>query len=339
MFRSGQCIRWVFENERGETVGRAAAFYDRRIWKEGEPKIGGMGFFESVDDQQVANFIFQTCENWLISEGCEGMDGVINFGDRDKNWGILVEGFDKTPNYGMPYTPAYYPRLFEAYGFKTYFYQLTFHRSVAAPLSEKMQEKYERVMRDPSIRFCHYEPAESEKFIKAFHQIYNEAWGKHAGVPKMSELHVRSLFNKLKPVMDKRLLWYGFQGDRPIAFYLMLPELNQIFKHVNGKLDLLGKLKFVWYRHVVGIKKAFGVVFGVVPDFQGKGMEGAIVVECAKVVQKKKLYDEVEMNWIGDFNPKMLHLLDSLGATVVKKHATYRLYFDRNYPFERMKDI
>lgn len=139
--------------------------------------------------------------------------------------------------------------------------------------------------------------------------------------------------------MDKRLLWYGFQGDRPIAFYLMLPELNQIFKHVNGKLDLLGKLKFVWYRHVVGIKKAFGVVFGVVPDFQGKGMEGAIVVECAKVVQKKKLYDEVEMNWIGDFNPKMLHLLDSLGATVVKKHATYRLYFDRNYPFERMKDI
>lgn len=339
MFRSGNCIRWVLADAKGKVVGRVAAFYDKRLWKGNQPKVGGMGFFECIDSQEAANVLFDACEKWLTAEGAEGMDGSINFGDRDKHWGILVEGFDKSPNYGMPYTHEYYPQLFENYSFKLYFYQLTYHRFVETPLSEKMQEKYLRVMRDPSIRFCYYEPGEMTKYVKAFHQIYNEAWGKHTGVPQMSEAHVQALFTKLKPVMDKRLLWFGFQGERPIAFYLMLPELNQYFKHVNGKLDLLGKIKFAWYKYFVGVKKAFGVAFGVVPDFQGKGIEGAIVVECSKVVQKKKLYEEIEMNWIGDFNPKMLHLLESLNTTVVKRHATYRLYFDRSYPFERMKDI
>ena len=339
MFRSGNAIRWILQDEKGELVGRVAAFYDKRIWKAGQPKVGGMGFFECIDNQVAANQLFEACEKWLANEGAEGMDGSINFGDRDKNWGILVEGFDRSPNYGMPYTHPYYPQLFENYNFKVYFYQLTYHRFVETPLTQKMQEKYERVMKDPSIRFCYYQPKEMAKYVRAFHQIYNEAWGKHAGVAPMSEAHVQALFNKLKPVMDKRLLWFGFQGERPIAFFLMLPELNQYFKHLNGKLDLWGKVKFAYYRYVVGVKKMFGVAFGVVPDFQGKGVEGAMVVECSKVVQKKKLYDEIEMNWIGDFNPKMLHLLDSLNTTIVKRHATYRLYFDRNYPFERMKSI
>jgi hypothetical protein len=82
----------------------------------------------------------------------------------------------------------------------------------------------------------------------------------------------------------------------------------------------------------------FGVVFGVVPDFQGKGLEGAMVVACKADVVKAG-YLELEMNWIGDFNPKMIHLLDSLGSDLVKRHATYRLYFDRSFPFEREKEI
>jgi hypothetical protein len=118
----------------------------------------------------------------------------------------------------------------------------------------------------------------------------------------------------------------------------MLPELNQVFKHVNGKLDLIGKLKFIWYRYVRRSSKMFGVVFGVIPDFQGKGLEGAMVVACKKTVVGAG-YLEIEMNWIGDFNPKMIHLLETLDADLVKRHTTYRLYFDRSFPFEREKSI
>jgi hypothetical protein len=338
MFRSGECERWILENDKGEVIGRVAAFYDKRLFKAGKPKVGGMGFFECIDNQEAADLLFKTCEEWLVSKGVEGMDGSINFGDRDKHWGILVDGHDRPPNYGMPYTFAYYNTLFQNYGFQVFYFQHTYHRTVHKPLPEKIMDKYNRVKQDPQYSFEYWDPKRADFFIKAFADIYNQAWAKHSGVATMQEAHVRALFKKLKPVMDKRLLWFGFYGGRPICFFLMLPELNQVFKHVNGKLDLMGKLKFIWYRYVQRSAKMFGVVFGVVPDFQGKGLEGAMVVACKADVVKAG-YLELEMNWIGDFNPKMIHLLDSLGSDLVKRHATYRLYFDRSFPFEREKEI
>ena len=338
LFRHGNCIRWILEDEKGETIGRVAAFFDKRLFKPGKPKVGGFGFFECINKQEAASILFQASENWLRENEVEAMDGSVNFGDRDKNWGILLDGFDQEPNYGMPYTYPYYKNLFEGYGLQVFYNQLTFHRKVLLPLTEKLQEKYDRIHKDPLYRFSHWDPKTPEIFIKAFTEIYNQAWAKHSGVPQMPEAHVRALFNKLKPVMDKRLLWFGFHGERPVCFFLMLPELNQIFKHVNGKLDLWGKIKFAFYRYLIGTYKIFGVIFGVVPDFQGKGLEGALIVACRPVVIKTA-YRDLEMNWIGDFNPKMIHLIEGLGGVVVKKHGTYRLYFDRNFPFEREKMI
>lgn len=336
--RHGESIRWILKDAQGQTIGRVAAFYDKRLWKPGKPKVGGMGFFECIDDQQAANVLFKACEDWLSEKGLEGVDGAINFGDRDKHWGILIEGFDREPNYGMPYTQPYYPALFEGYGFQVFFYQHTYYRTVEKPLNPKLIEKYERVKQDPNYHFEHWDPARADRYIKAFTDIYNQAWSKHSGVAAMQESHVRALFAKIKPVMDKRIFWFGFYEDRPICFFLMLPELNQVFKHVNGKLDWIGKLKFLWYRHVMRSSKMFGVVFGVIPDFQGKGLEGALIVSCKETVIKAG-YTELEMNWIGDFNPKMIHLMENLDAPLVKRHATYRLYFDRSYPFEREKSI
>jgi len=338
LFRSGECERWILGKDNGEVIGRVAAFFDKRLFKPGKPKVGGMGFFECINNTEAANLLFKTCEDWLQAKGIEGMDGSINFGDRDKNWGLLVDGHDREPNYGMPYTHSYYNTLFEAYGFQVFYYQHTYYRTVHQPIRASVLEKYERVKQDPKFRFEHWDPKRADFFIKGFATIYNEAWAKHSGVAQMPEAHVRALFKRLKPVMDKRLLWFGLYEDRPIAFFLMLPELNQVFKHVNGKLDLIGKIKFLWYRHIQRSDKMFGVVFGVVPDFQGKGLEGALIVSCKKTVVSAG-YQELEMNWIGDFNPKMIHLMDTMDASLVKRHATYRLYFDRTFPFEREKSI
>ena len=156
MYRSGECMRWTLYDQQNLCIGRVAAFFDKRLWKEGKPKIGGMGFFECTDDKEAASMLFEACENWLKEKGLDGMDGPINFGDRDKNWGLLCEGFELEPNYGMPWTFPYYINLFENYGFRVFYYQHTYSRPVLRPLREKLLEKYERVKQDANYNFCHY---------------------------------------------------------------------------------------------------------------------------------------------------------------------------------------
>ncbi|HYC83709.1 MAG TPA: hypothetical protein VEB86_00745, partial [Chryseosolibacter sp.] len=144
------------------------------------------------------------------------------------------------------------------------------------------------------------------------------------------------IVKQMKPIMDLRLLYFGFYKGEPVSFYLSLPEINQIFKYLNGKLNLFGKLKFLWHQLRKTNRKAFGILFGVVPEHQGKGLDGAMVVAARKVLQDEyRRYDEYEMNWIGDFNPRMINVVEQVGAEVVKKHATYRKLFDDSRPFRR----
>jgi hypothetical protein len=140
----------------------------------------------------------------------------------------------------------------------------------------------------------------------------------------------------MKPIMDLRLLYFGFYKSEPVSFFLSLPEINQIFRFVNGKLDLIGKLKFLWHTFRKTNRKAFGILFGVVPAHQGKGLDGAMILASRKVLQDEyKRYDEYEMNWIGDFNPRMINVVEQVGARVSKRHATYRKLFDETKPFKR----
>jgi hypothetical protein len=152
-----------------------------------------------------------------------------------------------------------------------------------------------------------------------------------------------AMMNQLKPILDEDIIWFAYYNNEPIAFFIMIPELNQIFKHLDGKLkgkwDVLAKIKFLYYKLTGACKKMFGVVFGVVPEFQSKGLEGAIVMAAAKLIQPMGRYTEFEMNWIGDFNPKMIKVAEAAGGKVRKVHVTYRYIFDQSKPFSRMKVI
>jgi hypothetical protein len=105
---------------------------------------------------------------------------------------------------------------------------------------------------------------------------------------------------------------------------------------VHGKLDWIGKLKFLWHTFRKTNRKAFGILFGIVPKHQGKGVDGAMVMNAREVLQEKyDRYDEYEMNWIGDFNPRMINVVEQVGGHVAKRHATYRKLFDESKPFKR----
>jgi hypothetical protein len=141
----------------------------------------------------------------------------------------------------------------------------------------------------------------------------------------------------MKPVMDERIVWFAYHNEKPIAIFTNLPDLNQWFKYLNGKFDLLHKLKFIWVKKTRQCKKFTGLVFGVVPEWQGKGIDSFIVGEAYKdVIQPWFPYLEYEMQWIGDFNPKMLNVAQGLGDVYQsRKLTTYRYLFDRTKEFKR----
>jgi hypothetical protein len=120
----------------------------------------------------------------------------------------------------------------------------------------------------------------------------------------------------------------------------MVPDVNQIAKHLNGKLNLWGKIKFLYYKKFKPPEKILGLIFGVVPEHQGKGVEGGLVMAFGDIaLQKKFPYKHLELNWIGDFNPSMMKVAEQIGAQIRKTHVTYRYLFDPSKPFKRMKKV
>ncbi len=339
MFKHGECIRWILQNEAGQTIGRVAAFIDHdKAHKEDQP-TGGMGFFECIEDEKAAFLLFQACKDWLASKGMEAMDGPINFGEREAWWGLMVQGWDFEPTYKMPWTKEYYIAYFENYGFQDYFKQFVYTSPIReVVVSPNVEEKAQRVYANPDFTFQHIEKKELAKYTEDFRSIYNKAWAKFPGVKEMSIEQARSLVNSMKPIIDEQLIWFAYAGGEAVAFFIVIPDLNQIVKHLNGKFGLLQKLKLLYllkWKKVV--TRTCGLIFGVIPDYQGKGVESAIALRFRQAGRDNPdyQYDTIDMNWVGDFNPRMNRFVSQLGTRIDKSYITYRYLFDRTKEFKR----
>jgi len=332
----GEVRRWILIHEL-KTIGRIAAFVNpKTATKNNSFPVGGTGFFECIDNQQAANLLFDTAKEWLMKKGMESMDGPINFGERDKFWGLLVEGNEKPPNYQTNYHPIYYKALFEGYGFKVYFKQFTYALDCKLKVEESFFLKGNKVLSDPAYHFEHLRKNNLAKYTEDFRTVYNNAWVKHIGVAEMTVKQATSIMKQLKPIIEEKLIWFGYHNNKPITFFINLPEVNQLFKHVNGKLNFFGKLKFVWHRFFYTNTKALGLVFGVDPAYDGKGVTQAITLKMHDMFSRNS-YEQIELNWIGDFNPRMIAFAHKIGeVSLAKVHHTYRYNFDRSIPFERM---
>jgi hypothetical protein len=336
-FRFGKAERWVLINESGNIVGRIAAFVNAKYKNKGDDiPVGGIGFFECIDSQEAANLLLDTAKNWLQLNGMEAMDGPINFGERDRWWGLVTKGFQE-PLYCMNYNPPYYVSLFENYGFRVFFDQICFDMKPKDPLAPKIWERHHQLEEDKNFSSSHIYKNQFEKFAGDFATVYNKAWAGHGGLKQMSKEQVMLLFKKMKPVMDEKVVWFAYYKQDPIAIFINMPDLNQWFKHLNGKFGFLQKLKFLWLKQFKPNKKFSGLVFGVVPEWQGKGVDAYIIGESAKILQSNaSSYSEYEMQWIGDFNPKMLNIASSLGKVSRSRNlCTYRYLFDRTKEFKR----
>ncbi|HZW78337.1 MAG TPA: hypothetical protein VFF21_08545 [Flavobacteriaceae bacterium] len=335
LLKNGKAKQWIFKNSENQLVGRVAAFINPKTAYSEKQPTGGIGFFESINDQKTANFIFNTAKDWLMSEGMEAMDGPINLGERNQFWGLLTKNFEDPSSYGMNYNPEYYQQLWKNFGFKTYFNQYLYKRLVLLPVQEVFKRKTENLMADEDVYVTNIVGKPLEKVSEDFRVVYNAAWGGHDHFKPITKEVADKIINALKPVIDRRIMIFAFHNETPIGFFINIPELNEIFKYVNGNLNWLGKLKFLYHKWKQTPQTMVGIVFGVSREWQGKGVEGAMIEWAGDYITKNTKYKEIVMTWIGDFNPKMLKVCRNLGAERYREMKTYRYLFDRTATFER----
>jgi hypothetical protein len=291
-----------------------------------------MGFFECINDREAAFALFDTCRDWLSERGMLAMDGPINFGENDVNWGLLVEGFTH-PGMGMNYNPPYYRDFFESYGFKFYFEQVSNHLDLTKKFPERFWKIAAWVLKKPELSFMHFDYRHTDKFIHDMKDIYDTTWKFHEGFTPLEEAVIRKSLNKAKAFLDEEMIWFAYHENDPAAFLIMFPDVNQILKHLKGKLHLWNMLKFVYLKKKKTITRARIIIMGVKPKYQRFGLESGIFWHMNEVMKNKPQYKE--LSWVGDFNPKMRALHESVGGTFGKRHITYRKIFSEDIEHER----
>ncbi len=305
---------------------------------------GGIGFFEVIENREAAFILFDTAIEWHVSHGIEAVDGPINFGENDNNWGLLVDGFMQQ-GFGMPYNKKYYKAFFEEYGFKNYFEQYSYHREVRETdkkivnFPERIMKIAEWLSKRPGYSFQHFEFRNKEKYVNDIVEIYNSTWSvfKEDFTPLDPGLLMESL-EKAKLIIDEKLIWFAYFNEKPIAFFVLFPDLNQILKHFNGKMTFWNLIRFIYYKATHKMTRMRAVVGGVHPTHQNSGVESAMFLQLYNVFIKKPWYKELELSWVGDYNPRMIAIYEAVGARKAKTHITYRYLINPAHTFIRYKD-
>jgi hypothetical protein len=327
-FNHGICKRWLAIDEDGETIGRIAAFINYQK-VNGKERTGGIGFFECINDKQIAKKLFCTAKEWLEAKDMNAMDGPINFGENDKFWGLLVEGF-QSPSYGMNYNPPYYIDFFESYGFEKLYDQFTNVLKLDEPFPGRFTKISDWVMRKGDYSFEHFTSANKEKYFHDFKDIYNDAWNGFENFVPIEIETIRESFRQMEQIMDEKIIWFAYYKQQPIAFVICLPDANQLLKPLQGKMSLLNKLRFIWYKKTTTIDRLRIIVMGCKQKFHNRGIESALIRCLQNEVMPRNTVKEIELAWVGDFNKKMMALHEATGAVKAKVHRTYRYHFSRS---------
>lgn len=319
-FKHGKAKRWILFQDK-VAIGRIAAFYNTLHEKDTDMP-GGVGFFECVDNIQAAHLLFDEACQWLISEKRNRVEAPINFGEKDKFWGLLVSGFNN-PSFQQNYNFPYYQKLFESYGFVKSTEQTTSEIGKNDFQFERFNRLSARVLNNPNYQFKHYEKSKKKIFANDFIQIYNQAWAHRPDFVPMTMERILPTLTSLEPVLIEEGIWFAYSQNKPIGFYINVLEVNRLLKYINGRLDFWSKLKFIWYRTFRPIDRMRGIVFGVIPSHQNLGVETGMIMKFYQAMFKQPRLKTIELGWIGDFNPKMHSLFDALGAKTTKVHVTY----------------
>lgn len=312
---------YFLARKKGEVVGRIAAIIDRNHINIHNEQAGFFGFFECIPDFEVAKRLMETAEDWLKKKDIEIMRGPMNPSANDE-CGFLVEGFDSPPMIMMTYTPKYYLDYMERYGLvkaKDLFAYMVIVDDVA------VVDRLERLSRGVHKRVpgLAVRPANMKKFdreLEIIKDIYNSAWSKNWGFVPMTDEEIDSMAKRLKPLIVSDLLIIAEVDGKPAAFFMVVPDYNEVLQKIDGKLFPFGVFKFLWYsRKIAGIR---GITLGVKEEYRRKGIEGLLYLESFRAA-KRRGYKRAEMSWILEDNYLVQKGCELMGGKLYKKYRIY----------------
>ncbi len=333
--RTGASKQFVLVNGAGQPVGRIAAFVDRERNSKLDYPVGGIGFFDCLNDRELAFQLFSVAEDYLADEGVKAIDGPINFGERDKFWGLLVKGF-QPPLYQENYNPTYYEPFFTAWGFRPYEQVLTLRACVRDVPMERFANLAERVRRQHNLTTRMLEKNNLPLFARHFSAVYNAAFKQNPYYKHLSAEQVLEVMKAARPVVDPKMVAFAYEGKKPIGFCAFLPDINPFLRPAKGRLTPI-KLPFFLYRLKTARKlQGKGMAFGIDPQYQKKGVFSVLVDALSKSPTLQR-YTDVYLATIRGHNKLMLKTTKNLGTTIDRVHIAYRKLLDDTLPFERFE--
>lgn len=335
-FAEGKAKLWVLLNGEGKGVGRIAAFIDGKRNRQRERQEGGIGFFECVNNDKAANLLYDTAENFLAEEGMTYFHAPINFGERDKFWGLLTKGWH-APLYHENYNPMYYQRFLDQRGYQFQEQVFTFGGRVdniaydrLTPLADRIRKRYNVQSRSINVKDLRTEG-------KHIATVYNAAFSDMPHFKPLEGEQVYQLLSQMKPVMDPYLTCISFAGDEPVGFCALMPDINNSLKFTKGRLKWWKLPRFFYNLKFGNPKIVKGVAFGIHPDYQRRGVFSEMVDFLANVEDRKnpRTYRSLGLATIRGGNFAMLKAASSaLNVYVEREHISFVKIIDEATTYE-----
>jgi len=315
-------IELFIATKNGEAAGRIAAIKNDLHNTYHKDKVGFFGFFECINDQQVANALFDKAKEWLQAKGFDAMRGPANPSSNDE-YGMLVDGFEDEPRILMPYNPKYYLELCENYGFKKAkdlnAYKLERDKVVS---SDKLKRVAEISRQRSGIKISQIDTKNFNKEIEKVKYVYNRAWAPNWGFVPLTEDELDAMAKDLKPLVEPSLVLFGEIKGELVGFALCMPDYNQLFKSMNGKLFPFNFLKL--YTQKKKIKWSRVITLGIIPEFQKKGLDAVFYWEIVNRADKIGIRLG-EASWILEDNDMMNRGALVMNGTLYKKYRIYEI--------------
>ena len=305
-------------NQPGEVVGRIAAIVNHAHNTFHEETTGFFGFFETVEDPEVASLLLETAASWLRERGMTVMRGPASFSSNEE-WGLLVDGFDRPPMVMMPYNPPAYAEHLERHGLEPS-KDLVAYYMTEQDLTGRIGKLKERLQRNSPIEIRTLEKKRFAQEVEIVRDLYNAAWEKNWGFVPMTNDEIDHMAKELKSVVDSEIVVFAELEGKPIGFALALPNVNQAVQKANGRLFPFGLLKILLEARK--IREIRVLTLGVLKEYRGMGADILMYMSLYENGIRRG-YRAGEFSWILEDNQPMRRALDQIGAQVYK---TYRLY-------------
>ncbi len=304
----------------GQVAGRIAAIRNNTHLKYHKDDSGHFGFFECINDQAIADELFNAAKDWIKKKELKYMKGPANPSSNDV-YGMLVEGFDDSPRLLMPYNPKYYINLCEGYGLQKakdlYAWKIQSDKILA---SEKLKRGQEIVKKRYSLTISQLDMKNFQKDLEKFKYVYNKAWAPNWGFVPMTEEQIDAMAKEMKPLAEPSLVLFGEIEGKLVGAALVMLDYNQIFKDMNGKLFPLNFIKL--FTQKKKIKWLRILTLGIIPEYQKRGLDTVFYWEILHRGIALNIH-QGEASWVLEDNEMMNRGLELMNAERYKKYRIW----------------